>query len=348
MEQHTALHNKVFGNSSFPPVDEKPFDIVGEEYNVEVPFSHLKYERLYDLGVAGADTEIQWGYAAGGTFSHQDGTPQSNDIPTGNYSPEKIEPLLFYGINQTISDSTKKINWISGTAFGISQYWRPSNSNEAGTFEIAPSFNLNFDNEYDEWNRKDYSSIQTGVAGETDSNNSSLFLMYYKKYIQSIYDYKKRLFNYISYLPAKILTTYKLNDQLKLHDRLFHINSIATNLTTGESNLELINLTPQAEEVIPDVFEEPTLAVTPVSLGYAKNRGQYSSVQSRACQAFSSNPISIYMSSSSSPTTFANAEFLYQDPSGTIPLSGLYSDGNIIREFWNGLPNNDVPTANCP
>ena len=346
MEQHTALHNKVFGNSSFPPVDEKPFDIVGEEYNVEVPFSHLKYERLYDLGVAGADTEIQWGYAAGGTFSHQDGTPQSNDIPTGNYSPEKIEPLLFYGINQTIADSTKKINWISGTAFGVSQYWRPSNSNEAGTFEIAPSFNLNFDNEYDEWNRKDYSSVQTGVAGETDSNNSSLFLMYYKKYIQSIYDYKKRLFNYISYLPAKILTTYKLNDQLKLHDRLFHINSIATNLTTGESNLELINLTPQAEEVIPDVFEEPTLAVTPVSLGYAKNRGQYSSVQSRACQAFSSNPISIYMSSSSSPTTFANAEFLYQDPSGTIPLSGLYSDGNIIREFWSGLPN-DVPTANC-
>ena len=346
MEQHTALHNKVFGNSSFPPVDEKPFDIVGGEYNVEVPFSHLKYERLYNLGIAGVDTEIQWGYAAGGTFKHEDPTTQSNNIPIGNYSPEKIEPLLFYGINQNISASGSNINWISGTAVGLSTYWRPSNSNEAGTKEIAPSFNLNFDNEFDEWNRIDYSSVGTGIAGETAPNNNSLFLMYYKKYIQGVFDYKKRIFDYLSYLPAKILTTYRLNDQVKIHERLFHINSITTNLTTGESNLELINLTPDVEEVIPVVEEKQILNLTPVILGYAKNRGQYSSVQSRACQAFSSNPISIYMSSSSSPTTFANAEFLYQDPSGTTPLSGLYSDGNIIREFWSGLPN-DVPTANC-
>ena len=121
---------------------------------------------------------------------------------------------------------------------------------------------------------------------------------------------------------------------------------MSTNLTTGQTDLELINIVPNFSPQIPTSFEEPTLAVTPVILGYAKNRGQYSSVQSRACQAFSTNPISIYMSSSSSPTTFANAEFLYQDPSGTTPLSGLYSDGNIIREFWSGLPN-DVPTANC-
>tara|TARA_B110000483_G_scaffold130709_1_gene156459 strand:- start:703 stop:3588 length:2886 start_codon:yes stop_codon:yes gene_type:complete len=343
MEQHTALHNKVFGNSSFPPVDEEPFDIVGEEYNVEVPFSHLKYERLYDLGVAGVDTEIQWGYAAGGTFSHDSGaTP-----PTGNYSPEKIEPLLFYGINETIPSGNKRINWISGTAVGLSQYWRPSNSNEAGTSEIAPSFTLNFDNEFDEWNRIDYSSIQTGVTGETDSNNSSLFLMYYKKYIQSIYDYKKRLFNYISYLPAKILTTYKLNDQLKLHDRLFHINSITTNLTTGESNLELINLTPEVEEIIPDSFEEPTLGVEEVALGYHPIRGMYIDAQHRACKFFTSKPITMYISSSSSPVTFENAEFLYQDPSGTIPNKGIYSNGVIMREFRDGKFNSNVSIANC-
>ena len=341
MEQHTALNNKVFGNSSFPPVDEEPFDIVGEEYNVEVPFSHLKYERLYDLGVAGVDTEIQWGYAAGGTFSHDSGTTP----PTGNYSPEKIEPLLFYGINQTISSSTKRINWISGTAVGLTQYIRPSNSNEEGTSVIPPSFNLNFDNEFDEWNRIDYSSIPTGVSGQTDSNNNSLFLTYYKKYVQGIYDYKRRLFNYLSYLPAKILTTYKLNDQLKLHDRLFHVNSITTNLTTGESNLELINLTPEVEKVIAVEFEEPTLSTTSVALGYADKRG--SSYRKRACDNFIASPVNLYMSSSSSPTTFANAEFLYQDPSGTIPSDGFYSDGTIVRGFFDGKPSTLEPTTTC-
>ena len=345
MEQHTALNNKVFGNSSFPPVDEEPFDIVGEEYNVEVPFSHLKYERLYDLGVAGVDTEIQWGYAAGGTFRHEDATTESNNVPTGNYSPEKIEPLLFYGINQTISSSTKRINWISGTAVGLTQYIRPSNSNEEGTPVIPPSFNLNFDNEFDEWNRIDYSLVPTAVSGQTDSNNNSLFLTYYKKYVQGIYDYKRRLFNYLSYLPAKILTTYRLNDQLKLHDRLFHINSITTNLTTGESNLELLNLTPEVEKVIAVEFEEPTLSTTSVALGYADKRG--SSYRKRACDNFITSPVNLYMNSSSSPTTFANAEFLYQDPSGTIPSDGFYSDGTIVRGFFNGKASVLEPTTNC-
>ena len=347
MEQHKATHNRVFGNTSYPKGDA--FDFIGEEYKVELPFSHLKYERLYDSGISGSDTEIQWGYAAGGTFSHQDATTESS-VPTGNYSPEDIEPLLFYGINQAISDSTKKINWISGTAFGISQYWRPSNSNEAGggTAETAPAFKLNFDSEFDEWNRVDTLDSYIDSNGVEIISDSSLFAIYYSTYVTSIYEAKKRIFKYNAYLPAKVLTTYKLNDQIKIHDNLFHINTMSTNITTGQTNLELINIIEDTEPQIPTSFEEPTLAVTPVSLGYAKNRGQYSSVQSRACQAFSSNPISIYMSSSSSPTTFANAEFLYQDPSGTTPLSGLYSDGNIIREFWNGLPNNDVPTADCP
>tara|TARA_B110000879_G_scaffold115962_1_gene154256 strand:+ start:599 stop:3223 length:2625 start_codon:yes stop_codon:yes gene_type:complete len=345
MEQHKATHNRVFGNTSFPRGDA--FDFIGEEYKVELPFSHLKYERLYDSGVTGSDTEIQWGYAAGGTFKHEDPTTQSNNVPIGNYSPIDIKPLLFYGIKQTISDTNKKINWNTGTATGLSTYWRPSNSNEegGGTAETSPAFNLNFDSEFDEWYRIDYldSTVVNGIEVSTDN---SLFSLYYSTYITGIYEAKKRIFEYNAYLPAKVLTTYKLNDQIKIHNNLFHINTMNTNLTTGQTKLELINIVPNFSPQIPTSFEEPTLAVTPVILGYAKNRGQYSSVQSRACQAFSSNPISIYMSSSSSPTTFANAEFLYQDPSGTTPLSGLYSDGNIIREFWNGLPN-DVPTANC-
>ena len=36
---------------------------------------------------------------------------------------------------------------------------------------------------------------------------------------------------------------YRLNDQLKIQDKVYRINSINTNLTTGEATLELLNLT---------------------------------------------------------------------------------------------------------
>jgi hypothetical protein len=39
-----------------------------------------------------------------------------------------------------------------------------------------------------------------------------------------------------------------LNDQLKVQDKVFRINSISTNLTTGKTELELINLNP--EEIV--------------------------------------------------------------------------------------------------
>ena len=347
MEQHTALHNKTFGNTSYPKGDA--FDFIGEEYEVEIPFSHLKYERLYDSGVAGSDTEIQWGYAAGGTFRHEDATTDSNNVPIGNYSPEDIKPLLFYGINQTIADSTKKINWISGasgTAFGVSQYLRPSNSNEegGGTAETSPTFNLNFDSEFDEWYRIDYND-SVEINGIDVTTDASLFALYYRNYITGIYNPKKRIFKYNAYLPAKVLTTYKLNDQIKIHDNLFHINTMSTNITTGQTNLELINIIEDTEPQIPTSFEEPTLAVTPVSLGYADKRG--SSYRKRACDNFITSPVNLYMNSSSSPTTFANAEFLYQDPSGTIPPDGFYSDGIIVRGFFNGKASILEPTTNC-
>ena len=345
MEQHTALHNKIFGNTSYPKGDA--FDFIGEEYEVEIPFSHLKYERLYDSGVAGADTEIQWGYAAGGTFSHQDATTESS-VPTGNYSPENIEPLLFYGINQTITNSAKKINWISGTAIGLSQYLRPSNSNEegGGTAETSPAFNLNFDSEFDEWYRIDYND-SVEINGIDVTTDASLFALYYRNYITGIYNSKKRIFKYNAYLPAKVLTIYRLNDQIKIHDNLFHINTMNTNITTGQTDLELINIIEDTEPQIPTSFEKPALAVTSISLGYADKRGQISSAKKQACDNFTFSPVNLYMNSSSSPTTFANAEFLYQDPSGTIPSDGFYSDGTIVRAFFNGKASTLEPTTTC-
>lgn len=247
MTAHEATHNKVFGNTIYNT--PKDYDDLGVEYKVELPFSHLKYERLFDIGETATSensnlTYIQWGYAAGGEFTHEDATTEKN-VPTGNYRPKDIKPLLFYGINQTITGG-KNINWISGTEDALTTYWRPSNSNEEGTSTVPPTNNLNFDSEFDEWQLKVYKDTNSDLV----ATDNSLFGKYYINYISGAYNKNKRMFKYKCFLPAKILTRYKLNDQIKIQDRVFHINSIKTNLNTGATELELLNLIPELDTII--------------------------------------------------------------------------------------------------
>jgi hypothetical protein len=56
-----------------------------------------------------------------------------------------------------------------------------------------------------------------------------------------VFNPKNRLTKIKAILPLSILLNYKLNDRFKIVDRLFRINKITTNLTTGESDMELLN-----------------------------------------------------------------------------------------------------------
>ena len=338
MQQHKATHNKSFGNTSFPKGEG--FDFIGEEYNVELPFSHLKYERLYDSGVAGSDTEIQWGYAAGGTFKHEDSTEVS-PVPIGNYNPVNIKPLLFYGIKQTISDTSKKINWNTGTATGLSTYWRPSNSNEegGGTAETAPAFNLNFDSEFDEWYRLDYLDTYLDSEGIPILSDNSLFAIYYSNYISSIYESKKRIFEYNAYLPAKILTTYKLNDQIKIQNNLFHINTMNTNLTTGQTKLELINIVPNFSPIVPS----PSIVPNGRYLSSGGQEGYSSTSAANACADITANNTFYWSSTLDKFVKFDEAEYIVRNAALAIPPDGWYASSitttgeRMVRQSISGI-----------
>ena len=259
MRQHFSNHNKEFGNTIFDVQDTQTRDLsgtaignesdryspIGREYKLQIPFSHLKYERIYDEAT-NAVTEIQWGYAAGGTFKHEQLT-----VNKGNYESKSLKPLLFYAIQQTISDG-KPINFMDDSQ-SITQYFRPANHATVGddnlpiTASSAPNFSLNFDCEFDEWNRRNYCYFDENTEEFIDN---SLFNKYYASYIRGAFNLQKRIFKFKAYLPAKFLTRYKLNDQLKIKDRLYRINSIETNLNTGESKLELLNLIPDVDTII--------------------------------------------------------------------------------------------------
>ena len=230
MENHIQIADgEIFGNSHLPISRIYPDFFFGDKYDIKLPFSKLKYERI-------KGTDIQWGYAAGGDFNAEDSDySDANDIkpPKGNYNSINIKPLLFYGVRMTnISQNINFSDDSSTTADTVDDYYRPSNTNETATLETQSDFNINFDSEADEWTGVEY----------VDSN--SLFFVFYKSYIESVFNIDKRIFTFIANFPPSFLIHYKLNDQLKIQDTVYRINSIKTNIVTGKSKLELINLSP--------------------------------------------------------------------------------------------------------
>ena len=105
--------------------------------------------------------------------------------------------------------------------------------NQGDGFKLykIPNYTLNFDNEVDEWTMSDY-------GGSTNS----LFKNFYQTYIEDAFNPKKRIFKLTAHLPNSVLLNYKLNDRFQIGDKVFTINSINTNLKTGESKLELLNV----------------------------------------------------------------------------------------------------------
>jgi hypothetical protein len=225
MLNHEEVNNEVFGDAIYHPqnVDR------GKPYKVETPFEHFKFERLIDENTGGIGlTDIQWGYSAGNNFKPDaDATPQ----PTANYDSVLTAPALFYGIRISGLTSGGGINWNGVSHEELLSYWKPSNTVENGTSSVAPDFTINFDDEIDEWN-------QTNYGGTTNS----LFKKFYQTYIEDVFNAKKRIFKLTAHLPSSILLNYKLNDRFQIGDKVFTINSIDTNLKTGESKLELLNV----------------------------------------------------------------------------------------------------------
>ena len=177
-----------------------------------MPFSHFQYERLNDIN-GGAQKDIQWGFSV-------------------NESQEayKGAPLLFYPIRQNtggisfvdlldedgVADNHKELTNIA----------LPSNSVTLSS--ASDTSNINFNNETNEW------SLDTTFT-------NTLFQEYHSNYIAGVFNTKNRLTKVKAYLPLRILLNFTLADRFDINGKRYKINSIDTNLATGESNIELLN-----------------------------------------------------------------------------------------------------------
>ena len=204
------LFNKEWGSLEYHNNEE----LDGGTYKVELPFEHMQFERLTD-GADGTTKNVQVGY-----------------MIDENEDPIKGEPLLFYPIyNNSSPTSISFLNTLGTSHIEIPEssytgYFIPSNSVslDASTDDSTIHFSL----ETNEWQ-------PTGVF------DGSLFEDLYKTYISDVFNTKRRLSKFKAFLPLKILRNYTLADRFVINNRSYKINSITTNLGTGESDIELLN-----------------------------------------------------------------------------------------------------------
>jgi len=207
-KQYNQLNNISWGATKYT-LDNDTFDAPNNIYKVEIPFEHVMYERLIDAGVSTSVTKttVQYGYFV-------------DDNQESYYGL----PLIFYAIYIQNGDdiSFKKTN---GQNDQIDDYIIPSNSLEIGT---STTTNINFAPEINEYDGVEF-------AG-------TLFQDQYLSYVSKVFNTQRRLTKVSAMLPLKIFYNLQLNDKLQFQQNTYKINSITTDLTTGKSEIELLNV----------------------------------------------------------------------------------------------------------
>ena len=197
------LNAQEFGELKYKGEDALNYG--GSDYNITLPFQKIMYERLTNLN-GGAYTTIQYGWMA-----------------DDNQAAYIGKPLIHYVNRQTTSTTALSFRDTETTHSSVSNYFIPTNTNGI----TGSGQSLNFNAEIDEY--------------ALTINTETLFANYYINYIQDIFKRKKRLIKLKAFLPLKILLNFNLSDRFIINGKRFKINSINTNLQTGESQLELLN-----------------------------------------------------------------------------------------------------------
>jgi len=89
---------------------------------------------------------------------------------------------------------------------------------------------------------------------------NTLFSVYYSPYLSNLYNLKNRETSVKTNLPISLLTNLELNDRLVIRDKRFIINSMSSNLTTGEVNFTLLN---DFSDVLVDTQNKPIDPIQP-------------------------------------------------------------------------------------
>ena len=183
------------------------FNFDGEDFNVEVGFDNMLFERLSDVN-SGSLTTIGVGKSI-----------------TREIEPYIGNPFIFYAAGNIIGNQAFGYINMDNDEFDFADFWLASNVNSRVSASVTKT--LNFGTEVDPYLLQGF--------------NQGLYNTYWKDYITDLYDTSRRVFMYNAQLPLGVMLALRLNDKLTIGERNYIINQIKLNLTTGEAQLELLN-----------------------------------------------------------------------------------------------------------
>ena len=183
------------------------FTFDGEEFSVEVGFDHMLFERLSDQS-GGALTTIGVGKSI-----------------TREVEPYIGSPLIFYVAGNIRGNESFSYVNMDGDHFPFTDFWQVGNVNNDVAADVTKT--LNFGTEVDPYLLQGFSQ--------------GLYTTYWKDYITDLYDTSRRTFQYSGQLPLGLMLALKINDKLTIGERNYIINQMKLNLSTGETQMELLN-----------------------------------------------------------------------------------------------------------
>lgn len=203
------INNGIYyGDAEVKLEDEDGEPLDGDTYEIEVPFETVIYDRLKDVAT---DENTRVMYAP---FIDADGKPTVPNTNLFYNVPKDVTstPIRFIGDNNVIETIAEPINTASHFN-GI-----PS-APSSDAFLFSP--------EYSEWD------------GMQAINN--LYTNYHQKYIDGIFNIRRRNYNFKAVLPLHIITKLRLNDVLKIKDSYYRIDNYDFNINNQECSFKLIN-----------------------------------------------------------------------------------------------------------
>jgi hypothetical protein len=186
---------------------DNPNSAFSDKYEVKTPFEDVMWERT-----TGTDflTATMW---------------------TKDLQPYTPKPILMYD-NGTETFEGASTNWIYfknviGANIHSDKYRRFSNEIQLAGTDLSYLQTLNWGVENSVW------SLNFAPNG--------LYQQFYSQYINNLYNQRTRVLKVKAHLGTQLLTSIKINDRIALSNKRYLINTMTTDLTTGEVNLELIN-----------------------------------------------------------------------------------------------------------
>jgi len=208
--KHTNVFAQEWGELRYTSEDGFN-DASPNVYSVELPFEHVKYERLLDNSNK-ANTSVMYGW-----FADDKGSAYLG------------EPLIFY----PIQNSGTEIQFLNN------QNYVDANSRTIISTYFVPSNSLSLDSAISTSNLNFY--LQANEYTFTPAFSGTLFAKYYQTYIRNVFDVRNRLTKLTAKLPLNFLLKFQLNDKIRFRGNYYKINSITSDLLTGKATLELIN-----------------------------------------------------------------------------------------------------------